>query len=241
MSEAQSQRHDTADIAERAGWVVNWTEDRDVYTKNGSSIEVTYLPGGHLHKATSRGPQGEVYTVDSGSGLNADLLRSWLTVRRRDVPTSAEGSGKVEDFWREFRLRLGLEHDKWDAVTGTRSSRWSDVKIATYGTHYATLCSRIPKRDVMRLELRFKKPKEPEFNAARYEALYAVKDQFEAALGEEPIWDKKPGRNDQLLYLKGVAKWVPDEQAWQPMFEWLMDAHVRFMRAIEAIGGLDRL
>lgn len=232
-------RQEFSDYAERCGWKpASWVEERELFTRGGATIEVTYAPGGLLREATKREPNGHVDSVDASSGLNYDLLRLWLTGR----PAVADEPGTTEDFIREFRLRLVHKHPEWNTVQGTRSRPLTDVGT---GTRYATLTSRIPRKELVCVQLCFTKDKDPNFNAARYQALHGVKDQFEAALGaelgEKLVWEGPVGCNTFRLCVKSGLQWVPDKQTWPPVFDWLMDANERFMWAIREVGGLDRL
>ena len=73
---------------------------------------------------------------------------------------------------------------------------------------------------------------------ARFEALHAKKDQFELALGESAVWDEMPGRLATRVYVPSPFESVADVDQWPAMIDWLIDQHVRFKYAIQAVGGL---
>ena len=90
----------------------------------------------------------------------------------------------------------------------------------------------------LRLELAFVDP-DPGVNLARFEALRAKKDQFVRALGESVVWDEMEGKNDARVYVVSPFESVDDRDQWPEMMDWLIEEHVRFKRAIQAVGGLD--
>lgn len=146
-----------------------------------------------------------------------------------------EQSQLYSGFWEQFRKRVATEHPEWGAVGGTRTSAWSDVPT---GTPNSVLNSYFKKQG-LRLQLIFKDPG-PAVNSARYEALYAQKDQFEQALGESAAWDEMSSKHPRV-YVNSPFDGVADVDKWPAMTDWLLDQHVRFRRAIEAVGGLGSL
>jgi hypothetical protein len=148
----------------------------------------------------------------------------------------SEASQLYKGFWEQFRGRVVTEHPEWGARGGTRESAWSDVPTGTSGT---TLCSAF-RGGSLRLELVFK-ALDPALNLARFEALHAKKDQFEQALGESAKWDEMAGKQIARVYVSSPFDSVADVDQWPAMMDWLMDQHVRFKRAIQAVGGLGSL
>jgi hypothetical protein len=67
--------------------------------------------------------------------------------------------------------------------------------------------------------------------------LHAKKDQFEQALGETATWDEMTAKSARV-YVTSPFDSVEEVDQWPAMMDWLMDQHVRFKRAIQAVGGL---
>ena len=78
-------------------------------------------------------------------------------------------------------------------------------------------------------------------NSARFEALRARQDQFEQTLGEVAVWDGMPGRKAARVCVTSTFSDVADVEQWSAMIDWLVDRHVRFGSAIQAVGGLGSL
>jgi hypothetical protein len=92
--------------------------------------------------------------------------------------------------------------------------------------------------DGLRLQIYFKDP-DPAVNLARLKALHAKKDQFEQALGESAVWDEMTDRLAARVYVTSPFDSVTDIEQWPAMSDWLIDQHVRFKRAVQAVGGLE--
>lgn len=145
------------------------------------------------------------------------------------------------DFWKQFRSRVKAEKRGWlrDNLGESRYAPQSDLPA---GTKYTSLCSRFLGGGGLRLEIYFK-AKDPALNLARFEALQAKKDHFERELGERAEWDEMPDSKDARVYVTSPFQSVvvADQDKWPAMIDWLMDQHVRFKRAIDAVGGLSSL
>lgn len=140
------------------------------------------------------------------------------------------------DFWEKFRARVVSEHPDWKGRKTSKSSPWSDLPT---GTSYAVLSSSFT-RDGLRMQIYFKDP-DPAINLARLEALHSKKDQFEEALDEGAVWDEMTGALATRVYVTSPFGSVANVDEWHAMIDWLIDQHVRFKRAIQAVGGLDHL
>lgn len=150
-----------------------------------------------------------------------------------------KGSGPYWDFWEQFRARVADEHPDWKTPnTRSRTSPWSDVATGTKGT---ALTSRFYKRKGLVLQITLNDQDDPALNKARFEALQTKKDQFEKALGESATWDEMTGTQSARVYVASPFSSINDIDQWLAMMNWLMDQHVRFKRAIQAVGGLDSL
>jgi hypothetical protein len=140
------------------------------------------------------------------------------------------------DFWEQFLNRVGSEHPGWTTrKTSHRDSRY-DLPTGTSGVVYSTAFT----QQGLRVELYFRSP-DASINRDRFEALRAIKDQFEQALGEAARWDDKPGKKAAAIYVTSQFDDVADVDLWPAMLDWVLDQHVRFRQAVEAVGGLGSL
>ncbi len=156
----------------------------------------------------------------------------------RAATTSGPVSEKAQlywDFWEQFRARVAADHPEWKGREGP--SRFSANSTLPTGSPRSILVSAF-KPGPLRLELAFTHP-DPAVNLTRFEALYATKDRFEEVLGEPAVWDEMSGRKDTRVYVTSPFEVVDDRDQWPAMMDWLIDAHVRFRRAIRMVGGLD--
>lgn len=139
------------------------------------------------------------------------------------------------DFWLKFRERVAAEHPDWKARPGTsRVKENATLPGTTPGTRFCSAFRPGP----LRLELIFVHGN-PAVNLSRFNALRAKRGRFEEALGETAAWDDMPERNDTRVYVVSPFERVDDRDAWPAMMDWLIEKHVRFRHAIQAVGGLD--
>ena len=68
-----------------------------------------------------------------------------------------------------------------------------------------------------------------------------MRDQFEQALGEQAVWDEMAGRKATRVYVTSPFDDVVNIEQWPVMLDWLLDQHMRFRQALEAVGGLGSL
>jgi hypothetical protein len=140
------------------------------------------------------------------------------------------------DFWKQFLNRVSTEHPGWTkAKTSKRDSRY-DLPTGTSGVAYSTAFS----QQGLRVQLYFRSP-DASINQGRFKALCAMKDHFEQAVGEAANWDDKPGKKAAAIYVTSQFDDVADVDLWPAMLDWVLDQHVRFRRAVEAVGGLGSL
>jgi Domain of unknown function (DUF4268) len=140
------------------------------------------------------------------------------------------------DFWEQFLNRVGSEHPGWTTrKTSKRDSRY-DLPTGTSGVVYSTAFT----QQGLRVQLYFTSP-DASINRDRFDALRAIKDRFEQALGEAARWDDKPGKKAAAIYVTSQFDDVADVDLWPAMLDWVLNQHVRFRQAVEAVGGLGSL
>lgn len=140
------------------------------------------------------------------------------------------------DFWEQFRSRVVSEYPGWtNRKTSTRDSWYS---LPT-GTSVASLEPTFTQKG-LEVQLYFGGP-DPEVNTARFEALHAQQEQFEQALRQVAVWDGMTGRKAARVCTTSAFNDVANVEQWPAMIDWLLDQHLRFRRAIQAIGGLASL
>jgi hypothetical protein len=168
----------------------------------------------------------EAATCDGGKQVKAATDAGAMTAR----------SKLYWDFWEQFLDRVGSEHPGWTKrKTSKRESRF-DLPTGTSGVVYSTAFT----QQGLSVQLYFRSP-DAGINSGRFEALRAMKDQFEQALGEDAEWDDKPGKKATATYVTSQFDDVADVDLWAAMLDWVLDQHVRFRQAVEAVGGLGSL
>ena len=138
------------------------------------------------------------------------------------------------DFWEQFRAGVVDEHPDWGGRKTSRTSAWSDLPTGTSRVVFSSAF----RPDGLRLQLYFN-DQDPAVNLARFEALHAKKDEFELALGEKAVWDEMGGSKAARVFVTSPFDSVTDIDQRPAMIDWLIDQHVRFKRAIQAVGGLE--
>ncbi len=113
---------------------------------------------------------------------------------------------------------------------------WYDLPSGMAGVSYETSFS----RHGLRVLLVFNTP-DASLNLGRFEAFYAMKEKFEDALGGPATWDEQSGNKGALVYARSPFDSVIDVDQWPAMLDWVIDHHVRFRQAVNAIGGLASL
>jgi hypothetical protein len=140
------------------------------------------------------------------------------------------------DFWEQFLNRVGTEHPGWTKrKTPTRASRYN-LPTGTSSVFYSTAFT----HQGLGVQLYFSGP-DSRVNLGRFEALHAIRDEFERALGQVAEWDDKPGKKAAAICVTSQFVDVADVELWPAMLDWVMDQHGRFRQAVEAVGGLGRL
>jgi hypothetical protein len=139
------------------------------------------------------------------------------------------------DFWEQFRGRVADEHPEWRQPRPTsRTAPRSDVGTGTARTALTSTFG----RDGLRVQITFKDP-DSAVNQARFDSLYAKKDQFERVLGEKAVWDDMAGYKSARVYVASPFSGVADVDQRREMIDWLLSRNERFMRALHAVGGLE--
>ncbi|WNG84828.1 DUF4268 domain-containing protein [Mycobacterium sp. ITM-2016-00316] len=225
-------------MADGLGWQIESTDRAGTFIRGTVTIEVHYAANDVVERAVKRGADGDVDTTGGGVTARVDQLRSWLACQdgvRELVEATVSGSQLYSEFWRQFRSRVAAEYPDWRARSGT--SRTAPNATLPTGVPRTFFCSAF-KPGPLRLELAFGHL-DPAVNLARFESLRAKKGQFEFELGESVVWDEMPGKNDTRLYVVSAFTSVADRDQWPAMMEWLIQKHLGFRRAIQAVGGLD--
>jgi hypothetical protein len=194
--------------------------------------------------ATPRTPELEievVHTDDSTPGPNSNVVMRPRTVGKPiETATGVNPlSGRSQlywDFWTQFLNRVGTQHPGWTKrTTPTRASRYN-LSTGTSAVAYSTAFT----RQGLSVQLYFCSP-DASINSGRFEALRAIKDEFEQALGQAAEWDDKPGKKAAAIGVTSQFDNVTDADAWPAMLDWVLDQQVRFRQAVEAVGGAAKL
>lgn len=78
-------------------------------------------------------------------------------------------------------------------------------------------------------------------NSARFDALNERRAAFEAALGEQAIWDEMADRKGARVTVRSGYDDLTDSDRWPEMIDWLIEKQVRLSVALDAAGGTQRL
>jgi len=173
-------------------------------------------------------PNSNVVTQPSNLGMQVKAATS--------VDAPAERSKHYWDFWEQFLNRVGAEHPGWTKrKTPTRASRYN-LPTGTSGVAYSTAFT----QQGLTVQLYFGSP-DASINLGRFETFRAIKDEFERTLGQAAEWDDKPGKKAAAICATSHFDNVADVDLWPAMLDWVLDQHVRFRQAVEAVGGVGTL
>ena len=186
------------------------------------------------------GVQIEVVRIGTSDPAPAFKLiaqpNDWEKTVRRTAASGSEVSARTATyrrFWEKLLDRVRAEYPAW---TRGRTSDQSWVNTIS-GIPGASL-SMAFRRDGLVMQLYFE-DRDATANAARFDQLYARRSEFEAALGDTPIWDPMPERKAaRVVVVSPEFKDVADEDRWPAMIEWLIEWQLRFRAAIAAVGPL---
>ncbi|WP_375487757.1 DUF4268 domain-containing protein [uncultured Mycobacterium sp.] len=188
------------------------------------------------------GVETEVGQMGASTGTPAFELATRSNDGGKGVKAAAGAGASTErsklywDFWEQFLSRVGTEHPEWaKGKTSKRESRY-DLPTGTSGIVYSTAFT----QQGLSVQLYFRSS-DASLNLGRFEALRAMKDQFEQALGEGAQWDDKPGKKAAAIYVSSQFDDVADVDLWPAMLDWVLDQHVRFRKAVQTVGGLGSL
>jgi Flp pilus assembly protein TadG len=192
--------------------------------------------------ARSSGPEiGVVRTDDSTSPPKPNVVTQPSNAGKQvktatGIAARTERSKLYWDFWEQFLNRVGTEHPGWTKrKTPSRASRYN-LPTGTSAVSYSTAFT----QRGLSVQLYFSSP-DAGINLGQFEALRAIKDEFERALGQAAEWDDKPGRKAAAICVTSQFDDVADVELWPAMLHWVLDQHVRFRQAVKAVNGVGRL
>jgi len=138
------------------------------------------------------------------------------------------------DFWDRFRNRLLAEHPGWTSSTQSTKSSWFSKSAGVSGVTFASTFT----RQGLAVQLVFEDPN-PDINTARFNALHAVKDQFETSFGGPLLWEDLEGRKSTRVtaMLEGYRD-VTDQSSWPEWLDWLIETEGHLRAALAAAGGV---
>lgn len=84
------------------------------------------------------------------------------------------------------------------------------------------------EQDVSRVEMFFRAAG----SEAVYHAVYALRDQIEAAFGEPLVWDERPERLGWKVFVPVTGGWRTPESEWAPLHERIIDVMSRMERVL---------
>ncbi|WP_199907444.1 DUF4268 domain-containing protein [Nocardioides terrigena] len=156
-------------------------------------------------------------------------------VKKANSAPSANANAKAAlyfDFWDQVLTRVRAEHPHWTRGK-TTSASYCDTTFGLPGVTGSMGWS----REGLTAQIYFQAA-DPALATARFNALSALREEFEAALGATPIWDPMEGRKASRVYLLSGFTDLADRSQWPAMTEWLIENQVRLRTAFAAVGGL---
>ena len=180
---------------------------------------------------------GVVQIGESAPAPNFKLVaqpNDWEKQVKAATATGAmtERSMRYWEFWEKFLARIQSEHPEWTSAKTPNRDGWYALPSGVSGISYESVFS----QQGMKVQLYFSSP-DAATNESRFQALHATKPQFEQALGEAATWDDKPGKKAASVQVISPFGGVMNVEEWPAMLDWMIDQHLRFRRAVEAVGG----
>lgn len=155
----------------------------------------------------------------------------------------ATGSGDVSDrgrlywdFWEQTRHRIQTEHPGWSRARTSTTGSWYSMSLGTTGCVLEISFARIG----LCAQIAFD-GSDADLNISRFEALRARQAEFEALLGQAPLWDDMPGRKSARIVVQSEFSDVADVENWPQMIDWLIEAQGHLREALEGVGGLPKV
>jgi len=138
-------------------------------------------------------------------------------------------------FWSHVIERINREHPSWSRALRPSTASWLTLPTGVTDALYTVYFT----RRGLSSELYFE-ASDGDLNTARFEALSAVRDEFEDAYGAALEWQPMAGRKAARIaeYLPGAD--VAREKDWQNYLDWLVDRQHRLRQAVEMVGGVPR-
>lgn len=139
------------------------------------------------------------------------------------------------EFWEQVRTRIQADHLGWSRARISTTASWYNTALGTSGV----VLSMAFTRTVLVCQIYFDAP-DADLNAARFEAMYERRAEFESVLGEKAAWDEMAGRKGAKVFIQSNYADVADKGSWPAMIDWLIEAQERLRAALNAIGGVPR-
>lgn len=180
----------------------------------------------------------ELEVVRIGDSAPAPLFKvvalpnDWQkSVRAATAGPAGSKNELYRQFWTKLLDRIKSEHPTWTrAAGGPQNWLWLTAPIRGCGLNPV-----FGFKGKIRQELYIDRPT-PEQCRAVFNALYARRDEFEAAYGRQLEWDPLEGRKACRISESSEGD-VQNDAEHEKYIEFFIDAGERFRRAISAIDG----
>lgn len=145
----------------------------------------------------------------------------------------SERTQLFRQFWELLLDRVRAEHPGWTRARTTDQS-WCDMSLGVSHVYVSLAFA----GGALTARIYFSSP-DPEANEARFDAVYRRRDEFEAALGAQPEWDRMDGRKGaRIALISHEFTDVADTDRWPQMVDWLIEKQIRLRATFDAIGGV---
>jgi hypothetical protein len=139
---------------------------------------------------------------------------------------------QYREFWEVILDRVRAEHPDWTRARTTGQS-WVNTTAGIGGA----VISMAWTRAGLVIQVYFDSP-DRDLNSSRFDALYARREPFEAALGQSPTWDEMEGRKAARIVITSRFTDLADKDAWPQMIDWLIQQQIALRGALAAVGGI---
>lgn len=135
-------------------------------------------------------------------------------------------SGAYFEFWSQYLERLASEKPNWTNTNSVPTRSWislrSGISAVTFGTNFSN--------QGLRSEVYFGSAS-TEVNEARFQAIYANKDEFEQRFGQPLSWETLEGKKASRIAFYWPNQKIDQLQDWEKFMDWFIDTQERLRSA----------
>lgn len=176
---------------------------------------------------------------DSAPAPNFELVAQPNDWEKEVRKTTGASTGAVSTrmaqfraFWEQLLERVRQEHPDWTRAR-TSNQYWCDMPLGVGNVNISLAFA----AGSLTARIYFSHPDQA-LNESRFDVAYRRRDEFEAALGMRPEWDRMDGRKAaRIAVVAPEAADVSETDRWPQMIDWFIEQQARLRAALGAIGG----